>query len=94
LNPAASEIGRPVIEGRNPELVPINRQVSYRIPLVGNARRIPAGSRLQILLTSDDQPKRLPSMLGFRHATVGTSSLNRIASSSRLVIPTMPSGIG
>jgi uncharacterized protein len=90
VDAAASRAGRPVIEGRLPELVPINQPVSYRIPLVGNARRIPAGSRLQLLLTSDDQAKHLPSMLGFRHATVGTSSLNRIASSSRLVLPTMP----
>ena len=34
--------------------------------------------------------KKFPAMMSFRHASVGTSSLNRIASSSRLVLPTQP----
>jgi uncharacterized protein len=38
-------------------------------------------------LTSDDQDPNYPAMMTFRHASVGTSSLNRIASSSRLVLP-------
>jgi hypothetical protein len=32
----------------------------------------------------------VPAMMGFRHATVGTSSLNTVISSSRLLLPVLP----
>jgi hypothetical protein len=35
----------------------------------------------------DDQDPNFPATMGFRHASVGTSSLNRIASASRLLLP-------
>jgi len=89
IDEQASTPGRPVIEGRTPQAVPINQSVNYRIPMVGNARRLAAGSRLQLVLTSDDQATHIPAMLGFRHASVGTSSLNRVASTSRLLLPTV-----
>ena len=38
-------------------------------------------------ITSDDQPADAPAIMGFRHAPVGTSSLNTIHSTSRLILP-------
>jgi uncharacterized protein len=67
--------------------VPVNEQVSYRIPIVGNGCRFKDGHRLRLALTSDDQDKSFPADMGFRHASVGASSVNRIASSSRLLLP-------
>jgi hypothetical protein len=43
-----------------------------------------------LFITSDDQDSNTPAMLSFRHASVGTSSLNTIKSSSRLLLPVMP----
>jgi hypothetical protein len=37
--------------------------------------------------TSDDQDPNFPAMMTFRHASVGTSSLNRVAATSRLLLP-------
>ena len=70
--------------------MPINSPASYRVPLVGNAQHSQAGHRIRLVLTSDDQDHAAPAMLEFRHASVGTSSLNRIASSSRLILPLCP----
>ena len=70
--------------------VPVNEPERYQVPLVGTAYRFRAGHRLRLILTSDDQDAKFPAMMTFRHASVGTSSLNRIASSSRLVLPTPP----
>jgi predicted acyl esterase len=67
--------------------VPINEPVSYRIPIVGTGYRFAAGHRLRLVLTSDDQDPKFPAEMSFRHASVGTSSLNRIAFSSRLLLP-------
>jgi uncharacterized protein len=69
------------------EAVPINEPVSYRIPIVGTGYRFAVGHRLRLILTSDDQDPKFPAEMSFRHASVGTSSLNRIASSSRLLLP-------
>lgn len=66
--------------------MPSNEPVSYRIPLVGTGYRVAAGHRLRLVLTSDDQDPDFPAMMGFRHASVGTSSLNRIACTSRLLL--------
>ena len=59
----------------------------YRIPIVDTARRVPAGHSLRVVLTSDDQDNQTPAIMGFRHATVGTSSLNRIEPTSHLLLP-------
>jgi hypothetical protein len=45
---------------------------------------------VRLFLTSDDQDSNVPAMLTFRHASVGTSCLNIINSSSRLMLPVMP----
>ena len=59
----------------------------YRIPLVDNARRFKAGHRIRLVLTGDDQNRDAPAIMGFRHASVGTSCLSTILSSSRLLLP-------
>jgi predicted acyl esterase len=72
------------------EAVPIGQNVQYRISLVPDARRFKAGHRIRLHLTSDDQDLKAPAM-GFRHATVGTRTINSIRSESRLLLPVIPS---
>jgi uncharacterized protein len=86
----ASRIGAPVLPCRAFEAVPIGEPVQYRIPLVANARRFKAGNRMRLFITSDDQNPDTPAIMSFRHASVGTSSLNTIKSSSRLIVPVLP----
>jgi hypothetical protein len=88
----------PVLPCKTFEAIPIGQKVPYRIPLVPNARRFKAGHRLRLYLTTDDQNKDVPAPLGFRHASVGTSSLiwcfhihvYRFPWSSRLVCGSAP----
>jgi hypothetical protein len=87
VDEAASRPGAPVLPCRTAQAVPIGEDVDYRIPLVPNARRFEAGHRIQLTLTSDDQDAAVPAIMNFRHASVGTSSLNTIRSSSRLLLP-------
>ncbi len=87
VDEAASRVGAPVLPCRDPEAVPVGEPVRYRVPLVSNARRFRAGHRVRLVLTSDDQDPATPAIMGFRHASVGTSSLNTIRSSSRLLLP-------
>ncbi|WP_235632067.1 CocE/NonD family hydrolase [Mycolicibacterium rutilum] len=82
--------GAPVLPCRTPVAVPIGRDVEYRIPLVPNARRFAAGHRIRLTLASDDQDPSRPAIMNFRHASVGTSSLNTVRSSSRLLLPIQP----
>ncbi len=89
VDPAASRTGAPALPCRTAEAVPVGRDVTYRIPLVPNARRIPAGHSIRLVLTSDDQARDFPAIMNFRHACVGTSSVNTVRSSSRLVLPVM-----
>jgi predicted acyl esterase len=91
VDEGASRLGAPVVPCRNFEAVPIGKSVRYRIPLVANARRFKAGHRVRIYLTSDDQDPKKPALMTFRHASVGTSCLSTIASSSRLLLPVIPS---
>ena len=86
----ASRPGAPVLPCREAVAVPIGQDVQYRIPLVPNARRFNAGHRIRLHLTSDDQDPKAPAIMGFRHATVGTSTLNSIRSQSRLLLPVLP----
>lgn len=79
--------GAPVLLCRDPVAVPIGEDVTYRIPLVPNARRFDVGHRIQLLLASDDQDPSIPAIMNFRHASVGTSSVNTVHSSSRLLLP-------
>ncbi|CAN5460261.1 CocE/NonD family hydrolase [soil metagenome] len=87
VDDAASRPGAPVLPCRTATAVPIGADVEYRIPLVANARRFEAGDRIRLVITSDDQDPELPAIMSFRHASVGTSSLNTIRSSSRLLLP-------
>ncbi|ETW21151.1 hypothetical protein MGAST_27905 [Mycobacterium gastri 'Wayne'] len=54
-----------------------------------NARRFKSGHRIQLVLASDDQDPAVPAIMSFRHASVGTSSLNTVRSSSRLLLPVL-----
>ncbi|BBZ17049.1 CocE/NonD family hydrolase [Mycolicibacterium gadium] len=83
----ASRDGAPVLPCRTFAPVPIGEDVEYRIPLVSNARRFAPGDRIRLTLTSDDQDPKTPAIMNFRHASVGTSSLNTVRSSSRLLLP-------
>lgn len=91
VDDAASRPGAPALSCRTFEAVPIGEAVRYRMALVPNARRFQAGHRVRLYLTSDDQNPNSPTMLEFRHATVGTSCLSTIKSSSRLLLPVLPS---
>ena len=82
-----SRLGAPVLPCRNFQAVPVGEPVHYRIPLVANARRFKAGHRIQLLIASDDQDKSVPAIMTFRHASVGTSCISTIKSSSRLMLP-------
>jgi predicted acyl esterase len=84
-----SRPGAPVLPCRTFDAVPVGKLVQYRIPMAANARRFPAGHRIQLFLTSDDQNPETPALLSFRHASVGTISLNTISSSSRLMLPVL-----
>jgi len=86
VDPLASKPGAPVLPCKVFEAVPVGETLSYRIPLVPNARRFKAGHRMRLYLTSDDQAKDKPAPLGFRHASVGTNALNSVMSSSRLIV--------
>ena len=92
VDEAKSRPGAPNLPCRTAQLVPPGAQVSYRIPLVPNARRVSAGNRLQLTIVSDDQHKEFPAIMEFRHAPVGTSSRNKVFSSSRLLLPIFPNG--
>jgi predicted acyl esterase len=83
----ASVDGAPVLPCTQSVAVPVGEAVNYRIPLVPNARRFAAGHRIRLVLTSDDQDPSTPAIMNFRHASVGTSSLNTVFSSSRLLLP-------
>jgi predicted acyl esterase len=87
VDEAASGPGAPSLTCRVFEAVPVGQKVRYRIPLVPNARRFRAGHKIRLYLTSDDQGADKPAALEFRHASIGTSSLNTVFSTSRLLLP-------
>ncbi|HET9565506.1 MAG TPA: peptidase S15, partial [Mycobacterium sp.] len=87
VDPTTSVVGSPVLPCRTAEAVPIGEDITYRIPLVPNARRVAAGHSIRLVVTSDDQDPSTPAIMNFRHASVGTSSLNTVHSSSRLLLP-------
>jgi uncharacterized protein len=55
--------------------------------LVTNAWRFKTGHRVELMITSDDQPKDVPVFLGYRHLPVGTTVRNTNHSSSKLLLP-------
>ncbi len=85
----ASRPGAPVLPCRTAAAVPVGQDVVYRIPLLPNARRFRSGHRIRLMITSNDQNPEFPAIMNFRHAPVGTSSLNTIRSSSRLLLPVL-----
>ena len=91
IDEEASRPGAPVLPCRTATAVQITREVEYRIPLVPNARRFAAGERIRLVITSDDQHPDTPAIMNFRHASVGTSSVNTVRSSSRLLLPILAS---
>jgi predicted acyl esterase len=86
-----SKPGAPVLKCSGYEAVPIGEVVRYRIPLVDNARRFKVGHCIRLVLTGDDQNPETPAIMGFRHASVGTSCLSTVHSSSRLLLPVLSS---
>ncbi len=89
VDDAASAEGAPVLPCDDAVAVPVGEVVTYRIPLVPNARRFQAGHRVRLVLSSDDQDPAGPAIMNFRHASVGTSTLNTVWSASRLLLPTL-----
>jgi len=87
VDDARSVPGAPVLPCRTSEGVVPGELTVYRVPLVSNARRFDVGHRLRVVLASDDQDDAVPAVMGFRHASVGTSSLNTIDAASRLLVP-------
>lgn len=90
---AASRDGAPALRCEVAVAVPVGELVTYRIPLVPNARCFASGHRVQLVLTSDDQDPASPQIMNFRHASVGTSSLNTVSSRSRLLLPVLESSV-
>jgi hypothetical protein len=82
--------GAPVPDCGTPRAVPVGEQVSYRIPVVPNARRLPAGHRLRLVIASVDQTDKTPTVLGFTHVVVREASRNTIYTGSRLWLPILP----
>jgi hypothetical protein len=64
--------------------------MTYRIPVVPNARRVPAGQRLRLVIASADETDNTPTVLGFTHVVVREASRNTIYSASRLWLPLLP----
>lgn len=92
VNEEKSRLGAPVLPCRQIEAISLGHRVSYRIPLVPNARRVAKGHRLRLVLTSDDQRDGAPAIMGFRHGVVGTNTLNTVLASSRLLLPVLQEG--
>lgn len=90
VDDGASRPGAPARPCRTFVPVPVSAPVSYRVPLVPNARRFAAGHRVRLVVTGDDQGEDKPAMMAFRHASVGTSCVSDILSSSQLLVPLLP----
>jgi predicted acyl esterase len=87
VDEAASAPGAPEIPCAQRLPVPAGELVAYRIALVPNARHVPAGYRLRLVLLGDDSPKDAPAMMGFRHTPLGIPARNTVHASSRLLLP-------
>jgi uncharacterized protein len=90
VNQEASVPGAPVLDCREPVALPVGERVSYRIPVVPNARRIAVGHRLRLVLASADEQGKSPTVLGFTHIPIREASVNTIYSASRLLLPILP----
>ena len=86
----SSRPGAPRLPCRESVAVAPGVPTEYRIPLVPNARRFEAGHRIRLVLCSDDQPTRMPAIMDFRHAPVGTTSVNTVHAGSTLLLAVLP----
>lgn len=89
VDDSASIPGRPVLPLRSPRVLPVGETVTYRIPLVPNARRVEPGHRLELVIASDDEGKDGPTVLGFTHTPIAQSAKNTIFASSRILVPVL-----
>ncbi|MER2509328.1 MAG: CocE/NonD family hydrolase [Amaricoccus sp.] len=90
----ASVPGAPVVGCATPVAVPVGERVTYRIPMVPNARHLPAAHGLRLVIASADEPDKYPTVLGFTHVPLREASQNTVFSASRLLLPLLPaSGI-
>ena len=89
VDDGASRPGRAELPCRHAVAIPVGQPVEYRIPLVPNARRFAPGHRIALTITSDDQDPDTVAIMEFRHAGVGTSSINTVLSGSRLLLPVL-----
>lgn len=83
----ASRPGHPVLPCKELLPVPPGEWVTYRIPLVANARRFNSGHRISLTLSSDDTSTEGPAIMGFHHQPPGQQSINTIRGTSRLRLP-------
>ena len=84
---AKSRLGAPVLPCRQPIAIVPGRATTYRIPLVPNARHLPAGHRLRLVIASADEAGKSPTVLGFTHTVVHESSRNTVLNHSQLWLP-------
>lgn len=70
--------------------IPPRGRTTYHVPMVDNARHLPAGHRLRLVIASSDAGEGGPTVLGFTHVAVREASLNTIFSASRLTLPMLP----
>lgn len=90
LDDARSRLGAPVLDCRQPIAIPAGQAMTYRIPMVPNARHLPVGHRIRLVIASADEAYKMPTVLGFTHTVVREASRNTILSSSRLWLPLLP----
>jgi putative CocE/NonD family hydrolase len=90
VDAATSVLGAPVVPCRTTIAIPRGARVTYRIPVVPNARRLPAGHRLRLVIASADEDGKWPTVLGFTHVAVREASRNTVFSTSRLWLPVLP----
>lgn len=57
-NPAKSCLGAPVLDCRAPVTIIPGQPMTYRIPVVPNARHMPAGHALRLVIASADRTSR------------------------------------
>ena len=90
VDPEKSRLGAPVLPCRQPVAIVPGRATTYRIPLVPNARHLPAGHRLRLVIASADEAGQSPTVLGFTHTVVREPSRNTVLNNSKLWLPLLP----
>jgi len=93
VDPGRSRLGAPVLPCRQPIPVAPGRAITYRIPLVPNARHLPAGHRLRLVIASADEAGRSPTVLGFTHTVVREPTRNTVLNNSKLWLPLLPRAV-